>query len=37
MEQSVFERDPSDPDHKEVNPLLKLVLELSLPMRAANG
>ncbi len=28
MEQSVFERDPSDPAHKEVNPLLKLALEL---------
>ncbi len=28
MEESVFERDPSDPAHKEVNPLLKLALEL---------
>ncbi|MDA4636312.1 septation protein IspZ, partial [Escherichia coli] len=28
MEQSVFERDPSDPKRKEVAPLLKLVLEL---------
>jgi intracellular septation protein len=28
MEQSVFERDPSDPAHKQVNPLLKLVLEM---------
>ncbi|MBN9137576.1 MULTISPECIES: septation protein A [unclassified Phyllobacterium] len=28
MEQSVFERDPSDPKRKEVTPLLKLVLEL---------
>lgn len=28
MDQSVFERDPSDPKRKEVTPLLKLVLEL---------
>ena len=28
MEESVFERDPSDPAHKQVNPMLKLVLEL---------
>ncbi|MEK1886027.1 MAG: septation protein A [Phyllobacterium sp.] len=28
MEQSVFERDPADPAHKEVNPFLKLALEL---------
>jgi len=28
MDQSVFERDPSDPKRKEVAPLLKLVLEL---------
>lgn len=28
MDQSVFERDPSDPSRKEVTPLLKLALEL---------
>ncbi|MGO4447946.1 septation protein A [Phyllobacterium sp. TAF24] len=28
MDQSVFERDPSDPSRKEVAPLLKLALEL---------
>ncbi|MCO4317371.1 septation protein A [Phyllobacterium sp. 21LDTY02-6] len=28
MEESVFERDPSDPAHKQINPLVKLVLEL---------
>ncbi|MBZ9656498.1 septation protein A [Phyllobacterium lublinensis] len=28
MEESVFERDPSDPARKEVQPLLKLALEL---------
>lgn len=28
MEDSVFERDPSDPAHKDVNPLLKLAIEM---------
>jgi intracellular septation protein len=28
MDESVFERDPSDPRRKEMNPLLKLALEL---------
>ncbi|WP_182548526.1 septation protein A [Phyllobacterium myrsinacearum] len=28
MDQSVFERDPSDPAHKTVNPLLKLAIEM---------
>lgn len=28
MNQPIFERDPSDPDRKEINPILKLVLEL---------
>ncbi|UUP17296.1 septation protein A [Nitratireductor thuwali] len=28
MNQRIFERDPSDPKRKEVNPLLKLALEL---------
>ncbi|WP_265517734.1 septation protein A [Nitratireductor luteus] len=28
MSQRIFERDPSDPKRKEVNPLLKLALEL---------
>lgn len=28
MDQSVFERDPSDPKRREVHPILKLVLEL---------
>ena len=28
MNEPVFERDPSDPKHKEINPLLKFALEL---------
>jgi intracellular septation protein len=28
MNEPIIERDPSDPKHKEVNPILKLVLEL---------
>ena len=28
MSQPIFERDPSDPDRQEINPLLKLALEL---------
>lgn len=28
MSEPIFERDPSDPKHKDVNPLLKLALEL---------
>jgi intracellular septation protein len=28
MNQPILERDPSDPKHQEVNPILKLVLEL---------
>jgi len=28
MNEPILERDPSDPKHKEVNPILKLVLEL---------
>jgi len=28
MNEPIIERDPSDPKHKEVNPVLKLVLEL---------
>ena len=28
MNQPIFERDPSDPERKEINPVLKLALEL---------
>ena len=28
MNEPIIERDPSDPKHKEVNPVLKLALEL---------
>jgi intracellular septation protein len=28
MNEPILERDPSDPKHKEINPILKLVLEL---------
>ena len=28
MDEPIFERDPNDPKHKELNPLLKLALEL---------
>lgn len=43
MNDHIFERDPSDPQRKEVPPLLKLALELGpllvffLPIRVVSG